>query len=167
MKGYVNNPKATEEVLDQGWYLGLKDICFAMQNKHDGNLDYFWMSREASILNKGGTNYACEQIAIELRNFIIQHYELAEHSFGIAVIGLRIDSEHEDSCCVTLELADQKSKSKQAVLESSFVENARTKVSKGAKPDYLRIAKIVRNFKRSILVSELKNNYEKYLGKSK
>jgi len=163
MTGYVNNPGATEEVFDDGWYLGLKDICFALENNRDGKLDYFWMIRDASLLIRGGANYSCDQISVELRDFIVQHYKLSKESFSLAVVGLKIDSEHEDSCCVTLELVDEEAKAMRATLKDSFISKARVEVSKGARPDYLRFAKIPRNFKGAILVPELKSEYEVYL----
>ena len=162
MTGYVGNPEATDEVFDKGWYLGLKDICFALENKRDGQLDYFWVSRESALLIRGGANYSCDQIGAQLSDFIVQQYQLPRESFNLAVVGLRIDSEHEDSCCVTLELISEAARKMQATLEASFIEKAKVHVSKGANPDYLRFAAIPRTFKGSILISELKKEYEGY-----
>jgi fatty-acyl-CoA synthase len=163
MTGYVGNPEATGEVFDDGWYLGLKDICFALKNNRDGQPDYFWVSRESALLIRGGANYSCDQIAAQLSDFIVQHYKLPRGSFSLAVVGLRIDSEHEDSCCVTLELISEAAQKMRATIEASFIQKAKAHVSKGAKPDYLRFAEIPRTFKGSILVSELKKEYEGHL----
>ncbi len=160
MKGYVNNPGGTDSVFYDRWYLGLKDICFALKNDKDGELDYFWMSRESSLLIKGGANYSCEQINFELIDFIVQYYNLSRESFKLAVVGLKVTSEHEDSCCVTIELVNEKAKAVKGALRETFIKKARTIVSKGAKPDYLYFGKIPMNFKGAVLVSELKKEYQ-------
>lgn len=69
MKGYVGDAAATREAFAGEWYLGLNDICFALPGGRDGVLDYYWMSRDAGLLIRGGANYACEQIAAELQDF--------------------------------------------------------------------------------------------------
>ena len=44
------------------------------------------------------------QINTELTSFLHRHYELAAGSAAVAVVGLRVASEHEDECCATIEL---------------------------------------------------------------
>ena len=46
-----------------------------------------------------------EQINAEIKAFLVKTYDLAPEEVEVAVLGKRIDSEHEDSCCVTIELA--------------------------------------------------------------
>lgn len=167
MKGYVDDEVATRDVFEAGWYLGLKDICFALISDRDGELDYFWMSRDASLLIRGGANYACEQIETELRDFITRQYALSRSSFDLAVVGLKVDSEHEDACCVTISLKEETALAHRKIIEGTFLEKARKHVSKGAKPDYLRFAEIPRNFKGTVQVPELKKGFEAHLSEGK
>jgi len=166
MRGYVGDAAATREAFSGGWYLGLKDICFAMASERDGALDYFWMSRDAGLLIRGGANYACEQIAAELQNFVVAHYGLSKAAFDLAVAGIKVESEHEDACCVTIELKDDAASTFRKRMDETFIGEARKHVSKGARPDYLRFAQIPRNFKGALLVSELKRNSEIFLLKT-
>jgi len=48
-------------------------------------------------------------------------------------------------------------------LEADFVEKAYNRVSKGARPDYIRFAKIPLNFKGAVLVPQLKQDFKKSL----
>jgi hypothetical protein len=84
-----------------------------------------------------GANYAYEQINVELQAFVASSFSLAPEQVEVAVIGLRIDSEHEDSCCVTIELTGA-AQTKEAEVLANFLKNAKKGVSKGAKPDYVR-----------------------------
>lgn len=162
MTGYVQMPEATAEVLQDGWYLGLRDMCFALPNEQDGELDVYWMSRDSALLIRGGANYAYDQINAELSRFVTQEFGLAEEAFELAVVGLKLESEHEDACCVTIELHEEAAGE---LLERDFLMAARAAVSKGAKPDHLRLAEIPRNFKGAILVRELKEAFRRHLGK--
>ncbi|MBW2409558.1 MAG: AMP-binding protein, partial [Deltaproteobacteria bacterium] len=36
MSGYVNNPGETRAAFYEGWYTGMKDICFTLENEDDG-----------------------------------------------------------------------------------------------------------------------------------
>ena len=80
--------------------------------------------------------------------------------FQLAVVGLRLESEHEDSCCVTIELGEE-AVHREAELKADFLEKAYQTVSKGSRPDYLRFAPIPRNFKGSILYPLLKQEFLK------
>ena len=157
MSHYVGDTEATKAVFREGWYTGLKDIAFTLRSSTDGQLDYYWASRDSELLIRGGANYAYDQLAIELSRFVEKHFHLRPDQFKLAVVGLRLESEHEDSCCVTIELnkevADVKPK-----LEANFIKDARV-VSKAARPDYIRFGPIPRSFKGVILYPQLKQEY--------
>jgi len=159
MSGYVGDAKATKAAFRGGWYTNLGDIVFTLKNKQDGELDYYWMTRDSALLIRGGANYAYDQIAAELSKFVVEHYHLKPEQFQLAVVGLRLESEHEDCCCVTIELSKEAA-SVELQLKDDFIEKASTIVSKGARPDYLRFAIIPRNFKGVILYPELKKDFK-------
>lgn len=159
---YVGDEEATKNVFKEDWYTGLRDIVFALKN-NDGNLDYYWISRDSELLIRGGANYAYSQVAEELARFIIDSYQLSPEAFQLAVVGIRLESEHEDCCCVTVELFNDVSGTNRRRLESSFLKDARKSVSKGAKPDRLRFAKIPRNFKGAVLYPQLKRDFLDFL----
>jgi acyl-CoA synthetase (AMP-forming)/AMP-acid ligase II len=158
MSGYVGDPEATAAVFREGWYTGLKDIVFTLRNRSDGKLDYYWMSRDSELLIRGGANYAYTQVAAELSRFVEEGYHLEPGHFQLAVIGLRVESEHEDSCGVTIEL-NQETGPSRTELEKSFLERASATVNKGCRPDYLRLAPIPRSFKGAVLYPQLKRDY--------
>lgn len=162
MSGYVKNPAATKRVFHDEWYIGLKDIGFTLKNENDGEIDFFWQSRKSAMLIRGGANYAYDQINSELAAFTCDYYQLPEDAFNIAVIGMKIYSEHEDACCVTIELKTDTAKQKMEIMRKTFVEMGRKSLSRGAKPDYVRFGKIPRNFKGAVLLKELSKNFEKY-----
>ena len=162
MSGYVGDTKATKAAFMEGWYTGLRDIAFTLKNKKDGQLDYYWMARDSELLIRGGANYAYDQIAAELSKFVVENYHLKPEQFQLAVVGLRSGSEHEDSCCATIELSKEVA-SIEPQLKADFVEKASTIVSKGARPDYLRFAIIPRNFKGAILYLQLKQDFNDML----
>ena len=118
------------------------------------------MSRDTSLIIRGGANYACEQIKSELSDFLSNYYHLPKDEFDMAVIGLKIDSDHEDACCVTIELLGEKTAKIRKAIEKSFIRKARHMVSKGAKPDYLRLAKIPKNFKGAVSVPGLEEAFK-------
>jgi len=159
MNYYVGDTEATKAVFREGWYIGLRDIVFALRNEQDGQLDYYWMSRDSELLIRGGANYAYDQVATELSKVLVEDFHLKAELFELAVVGLRVESEHEDSCCVTIELSKEAADI-QPQLETNFVEKAYKKVSKGARPDYIRFAKIPLNFKGAVLVPELKQDFK-------
>jgi len=161
MLGYVKDDESTRKALrEDGWYTGFGDVCFWLADKTDGERNYYWLSRESALLIRGGANYAYAQVESELKAFAAKRYELKEDEFDIAVVGLRIESEHDDSCCVTVELLSEAAMRARAEMERTFLQEAAASVTKGACPDHLRFAKVPRNFKGAILVSELKAEYQ-------
>ena len=162
MDYYVGNTQATKAVFQEGWYTGLGDIAFALRNEKDGQLDYYWLSRDSALLIRGGANYACDQVAAELSKVLVEDFGLKAEQFKLAVLGLRVESEHEDSCCVTIELS-QEAAHMELQLKADFIEKASKRVSKGARPDYVRFAKIPLSFKGLVLASELKQDFKKSL----
>lgn len=165
MSGYVKDPEETQKVFHDGWYLGLKDVCFTLENEEDGRADYYWVSRESTLLIRGGANYAYDQINAELTAFACERYCLSQESFEIAVVGIKVGSEHEDSCCVTIDLKSEEAMERHAEIKESFRDEARRRVSKGARPDYVRLAGIPRSFKGSVLVNELADDFRKWLNR--
>jgi len=160
MHGYARDELATRQVLrEDGWYTGFGDICFWLTDRHSGERDYYWMSRESALLVRGGANYSCAQVAAELKAFIVRRFALDEDALGVAAVGLHIESEHEDACCVTVELLSPEAESKREEIARHFLSEARRAVSKGARPDRLRFAPIPRNFKGAVLIPELKKAY--------
>jgi acyl-CoA synthetase (AMP-forming)/AMP-acid ligase II len=158
MSGYVGDPEATTAVFRERWYTGLRDIVFTLSNQGDGKLDYYWMSRDSELLIRGGANYAYTQVAAELSRFVEENFHLEPTQFQLAVIGLRVESEHEDSCGVTIELSQEAGRAR-SELETSFLEKAARTVSKGSRPDYLRLTAIPRSFKGAVLYPQLKQDY--------
>ena len=149
-----------------GWYTNLGDVCFRLVSPIDGAFDYYWQSRDSALLIRGGANYAYEQIDVELRAFISRHFGVAEAEIAVAVVGMRVDSEHEDACCATIELSGAAAEpGKRAEIEGQFLAVARGKggVSKGAKPDHVRIAPLPRNFKGAIKLPDLKEEWKAIL----
>ncbi len=158
MDGYVGDAEATGAVFREGWYTGLRDIVFTLRNRHDGQLDYYWMSRDSALLIRGGANYAYDQVAAELARVLVEDFRLQPDQFKLAVVGLRLHSEHEDSCCVTIELSRELADIEPR-LQTDFMAAAAKKVSRGARPDYLRFARIPVSFKGDILFSQLKQDF--------
>ncbi|KAJ8603610.1 hypothetical protein CTAYLR_004840 [Chrysophaeum taylorii] len=157
MSGYVGNPDATAKAFsDDGWYLNLGDVGFRLGK------DLYWYSRDSAMLIRGGANYAYEQINAELVAFVARKYALVPKTdFDLAVVGIKIQSEHEDSCCVTLEL---KRDDIDPPDEQAFLAAARDAgVSKGAKPDKLRVAPLPRNFKGVVLIPDLVKAWKAHL----
>jgi acyl-CoA synthetase (AMP-forming)/AMP-acid ligase II len=155
MKGYLDDPRSTAAVLHEGWYLGFGDIGFRLRNAHDEGDDFYWVGRESALLIKGGANYSCEQIASELSDFVRSRYSLEAESFDLAITGLSIKSEHEDSCCVTLDISRLPADARKEI-ERTFITEASKHVSKNSRPDKLRLGPIPRNFKGALEIKELK-----------
>jgi len=158
MSYYIGDAEATKDVFREGWYTGLRDIVFTLKNRKDGQLDYYWMSRDSELLIRGGANYAYDQITAELNKFVVEHFHLKPEQFQLAVVGLRLESEHDDSCCVTIELSKEATNA-ESQLKADFIEKASTIVSKGTRPNYLRFGKIPRNFKGAVIYPQLKQDF--------
>ena len=139
-----------------------RDIVFALRNEYDGQLDYYWVTRDSALLIRGGANYAYDQIVAELSKVLIEEFHMKAEQFKLAVVGLRVESEHEDSCCVTIELSKEVS-DKRGELEAGFKSRARQKLPKGFWPDYVRFAEVPANFKGLVLIPELRQEYRKAL----
>lgn len=161
MTGYVGPLEETRQVFREGWYTGLRDIVFTLPGK-DGELDYYWMSRDSAMLIRGGANYSFDQVAAELSRAVEEEFHLDQEQFQLAVVGLRIKSEHDDSCCVTLELKADVAHLEPALREFLLGKGA-GKVSKGSRPDYVRFAEIPRSFKGEILYGQLKKEFSQDL----
>lgn len=162
MSHYVADTEATRSVFHEGWYTGLRDIVFTLKNETDGQLDYYWMARDSALLIRGGANYAYDQVDAELSKILVEDFHMKAEQFKLAVVGLRVESEHEDSCCVTIELGEEVS-NKRRQLEADFKSKAREKVAKGFWPDFVRFAEIPANFKGLALIPELRQDYRKSL----
>jgi len=159
MQGYLGDPQATAAVFHDGWYTGLLDVGFWLKNPEDGEFDFYWMSRESNLLIRGGANYAYEQINRELSSFLAEHAGLAESEFELAVVGLKLDSEHEDACCVTVSPLSERARAMQGEIQEALLRSAAEQVGKGAKPDRVRFEPIPKNFKGAILANELKRAF--------
>lgn len=94
---------------------------------------------------------------------MINSYWLLPKAFDLAVVGITLESEHEDACCVTVELFSDVNGTNRQRLEASLLADAQKSVSKGARPDYLRFAKIPRSFKGAILYPQLKQDFLDFL----
>ncbi|MCX5836314.1 MAG: hypothetical protein NTX62_04960, partial [Deltaproteobacteria bacterium] len=153
--------EATKKVFREGWYVELRDIGFTLEGK-DGCPDYYWMTRDSALLIRGGANYACEQVEADLSRVLVEDFSLKPGQFKLAVIGLRMRSEHDDSCCVTIELGEEATCMEEE-LRATFIEKASGKVSKGSFPDYVRFAPIPLSFKGAVLIPRLRQDFEDYL----
>lgn len=157
MTAYVGDDEGTGRVLREGWYLGLLDVAFRCVHPQDGQEDVYWVGRDSALIIRGGANYACDQINGELCRFVEGHYGLPCDDFDLAVAGLRLVSEHEDACCVTLELKSHRARALAEDLRRTFLAEARNAVSKGARPDFLRFGQVFRTFKGTIRLQEIKD----------
>ncbi|MHC4873319.1 MAG: AMP-binding protein [Planctomycetota bacterium] len=166
MDSYVNNEEATREVLQQGWYTGLGDVVFYLENEV-GAKDFYWQSRVSNLLIRGGSNYSCDAIANMVQDYLLECFSLAKEDYDIAVTGLRINSEHEDECCVALNLLGKDAAAVQERLQNEFIEKSKGKFSKGCKPDLLVFTEIPRNFKGALLMNELRDTVKTKLQSGK
>jgi acyl-CoA synthetase (AMP-forming)/AMP-acid ligase II len=161
MTEYIGNKEATNNVFQNEWYTGLRDIVFTLKTD-SGDLDFYWMSRDSELLIRGGANYSYAQIEAELTKFIIDQFHLKQEDFQLAVIGLRLESEHEDSCCVTIELRE-KNRQIESLLKAELFEMENLTYSKGTKPDLIRFSTIPKNFKGAVLYQQLKKEFQKWI----
>ena len=96
-----------------------------------GKTTYLWVSRDNALLIRGGANYAY-RINLDLKNFILKKYIITDiYYFEIAVVGLKLNSEHEDECMVTIEWLNDHAKSNfETALADEFVSAACQKDSR-------------------------------------
>jgi acyl-CoA synthetase (AMP-forming)/AMP-acid ligase II len=163
MSGYIREPEKTRGVFHGAWYTGLKDIGYTLVSEHDGELDYYWMSRDSTMLIRGGANYAYDQINHEIQAWVEGHYGLTREDVDLAVVGLKVDSEHEDACCLTLEIKTPRAERLLAGKAAHFKHLLNQNVSKNARIDYLRLDSIPRNFKGAVQVKQLVAAFDQYL----
>jgi len=117
---------------------------------------FYWVSRESNLLIKGGANYAYDQINGEISSFVSSFYGVEEGTdFKVAVVGLREKSEHEDECCVTIQLLSPKGEGINQQLQKTFIRECSRAVTKGAKPNRFRIGEIPTNFKGIVQTKDL------------
>lgn len=155
MRGYVGNEKATAAVLVDGWYSGLKDVGFYLLDE-GGERDFYWASRESTLLIRGGANYAYDQIANELKSWLYPRCGLNEQTLDLTVIGLRVDSEHEDACILILHDTPPLDETRRLTLAKEILADAKHEVPKGSAPDFVFWSPIPRNFKGAVNVPQLK-----------
>eukprot|EP01039_Chlorochromonas_danica_P010169 gene10169-11253_t len=104
MAGYVNVPTGSDVITVEGWYLRLGDVGFFLRSPLNSLADLYWQSRDSQMLIKGGANYSYEAIVAHLTQRLLNSsLQLRSGTFRLGVCGLRVQSEHEDSCCVMLE----------------------------------------------------------------
>lgn len=173
MSGYVNSE--TNVFSEDKWYLGFGDVCFFFEIKTGSGTarDYYWLTRTADIVIKGGANYSGAQISRDVKECFLDCYpQVDEAQVAVATVGLKFGSEHEDSCCVTVELTPEDGQDGSAAwtaLLSDVRENFRARclqhasLPKGSRPDFVRLARLPRNFKGAVDVSSLKKEYMDYL----
>lgn len=155
MKGTVQDAGHAPDSVHDGWYVGFRDIGFFLDGM-DGQKDYYWVERDSALLIRGGANTACDAVRAELVRFVEERYRIGPGDFDLAVVGLRLESEHEDTCCVTIELKNPAAEKLGPELERTFVREAREAVAKSFRPDRLRLGPVPRTFKGSVRVAELK-----------
>ena len=160
MMGYVSDPEGTAKVFENGWYTGLLDMGFFLRNRSDGQRDFYWRSRRSTLLIKGGANYAYDQISAEITDLLTKHLHPFPQEIQVAVIGLKIDSEHEDACCVTIQMDGGED---HAHAITQILQKHRHRLSKGAKPDFVRFATIPKNFKGAVQVPQLSRDFREWL----
>lgn len=157
MKHYVGNPLATAKVTPKGWYTGLQDIGYYLVSDYDQGHDIYWMSRESTMLIKGGVNYAYDQVNTEVKDWLTKELDVDSGAFDVAVVGLRLDSEHDDTAILTVSLPAGVGAAMRQKIEGLLLgEAAKKGLTKGARPDRVRFGAIPRNFKGAVLVNELK-----------
>lgn len=162
MVGYANSAK--QPFSEDGWYLGFGDIAFFLINETDGCRDYYWMSREADVLIKGGANYSCQQISDDLLQFLCSSFNLPKEGTSVATIGIKWRSEHEDDACVTIEIPTDYEDIK-STIERDFIKKALADGSlcKGFRPDFVMVANIPKTFKGAVDIGSLRKAYIEHL----
>ena len=100
--------------------------------------------------------------------------------FALAVVGLRLQSEHDDDCCVTVEVLSPEppdptvggggggptAAATRERIREAFASGVMGRgVSKGAKPDALRFGVVPRNFKGAVLIRDLTQAWKAAAGR--
>jgi hypothetical protein len=95
--------------------------------------------------------------------FITRVFRLDIQSFRLAVCGLKVNSEHEDDCCVMIELIDSNAQNAKQDIVDNFVKEAKCCVSKGARPDYVLFDQVplVAN-KGTVDITKLRSSWIKH-----
>ena len=130
-----------------------------MVSEHDGKRDFYWKSRESTLLIRGGANYAYDQINGEIHPWLCECLGVSTGALDLAVIGLRLDSEHEDTACLTVALSEVLQGREDEIRELLLGEAAK-ELTKGSRPDRVQFGTIPRNFKGAVQVKVLKANWE-------
>nr|WP_243436271.1 class I adenylate-forming enzyme family protein [Acanthopleuribacter pedis] len=162
MRGYIGNAEATAAVLVDGWYSGLKDVGFYLLDE-GGERDFYWASRASTLLIRGGANYAYDQVANDIKTWLLPHFGWDEQALDLTVIGLRVDSEHEDACILILHDAAELDEDRRAAVAAEILAKAKAGVPKGSAPDYVCWSAIPRNFKGAVNVPQLKKEARAWL----
>ena len=178
MQGYVGDADGAltaAAIHEGGWYTKFGDVCFWLKDASDGGTNLYWQSRDSHMLIRGGSNYAYEQANGELGEFISKQYALGSATpadaapgagdFVVAVVGLKLQSEHEDDCVATIELVGERAQSKQAEIAETIKAHAKKNCTKGAVPDHVRFAPVPKSFKGAILYNDLKKDAQAEFGK--
>jgi len=182
MGGYANSDKNPFTSEEQGhWYTNLGDICFWIEGEKcasteegpSGSRDFFWLSRDSQMVIKGGANYSCEQIGEELQSIASTALGCQRDDIAVAVLGMKVASEHEDDACVTLELIGEAAKDGAKRLteggggkstEDILMGIMKKEASKGAKPDRLLLTNVPKNFKGAVSLPDVKKLWKNHLG---
>ncbi|KAL8270512.1 hypothetical protein Esti_005549 [Eimeria stiedai] len=163
MLGYANT--TAQPFSDESWYLGFGDIAFYLVNEEDKLKDFFWVSRAADVLIKGGANYSCQQISSDLQRFLSSTYGISSETTSVATLGIKWRSEHEDDVCVTVELPPGSSESVKNEIEKTFLKAASScsTLAKGFKPDFVRVGEIPKTFKGAVDMGNLRKAFLHFL----
>lgn len=147
MQNYLGDPQATEVVMHNGWYLGLQDVGFYLEQQ--GRRLFYWQSRRSNLLIRGGANYAYAQLEHDIAKALSAAFP--ELDFDLAVVAVKLHSEHEDDLCLTLET--DKDQATRGTVASFLLDPA--SLPKHARPQRLHFGPIPRNFKGAIQTSHL------------
>ncbi len=121
------------------------------------------MSRISGLLIRGGANYSCEQIAADIAGVIHRNYGLSSSDVGVAVVALKLSSEHEDDCCVTIECSSPQAMAQETKILEELQDLCTVELAKSGRLDYLRSGPIPRNFKGALLVGELERDFKSWV----
>lgn len=172
MLGYIDDAKTKEVIVSapdkQGrserWYLNLGDVCFWLRNPANGEKDIFWQSRDNALLIRGGVNYSYAQINEALIEMATKEYNLGPNDIAIAVVGMRLSSEHDDECLARVELSPSLPHDVKKKIQEDFARASHAAdIPKAYKPLHVSFGEIPRNFKGALLVADLKKLWKAIL----